>query len=448
MLIAFSILISVAVYIPIVTSDVAHWENVISDYEGRFGEETNGVPTNSDQVCATNYSQEYRHVVYVDPAKRDSITDCDHQHFTTQPSVTCSDFSVALSLHANSTAYVLASGANITHHLKQDTGDSSTFFEGLQKVGFFGNSSDFVARIECHDNAGLAFWNTDQVTMQNVQFSYCGTLRKSTSNDFLKDDFHLVQVNVGLYFYNGSDVTMCYVTVRDGVDALGVLMYDINGRVDVYHSSFENNTISNDYTRPGGGGFGVEFSYCVPGDQGCNLTKNQGTHNADSKYTFYMTSFVGNAARAAGANRLLTSSRIHEGLGRGGGMAVYFKGNASRNDFQIIRCKFKDNQALWGGGLMLEFDDTSLANTVIIDGTIFFNNSCYNKSGIAGGGIRILSLLYFEPGPVFDDSVRGNKVTISGYFLSNKAKSGCSYLVLTCISGKIPTARNNYGQNY
>ena len=55
-----------------------------------------------------------------------------------------------------------------------------------------------------------------------------------------------MEVMVGLYFYHGTNVTMCHVTVRDGDNALGVLMYDIDGTVNVYHSNFINNAVSDD----------------------------------------------------------------------------------------------------------------------------------------------------------------------------------------------------------
>lgn len=153
-----------------IVNTVAQRETLISDYEGRFKEKTNSVPTNSDQVCGADYSHDYEHIVFIDPTKRNS-TDCNPQQFSSQSTMTCSDLNTALYFHADSTAYVLASGANVTHYLKQDTGDSLTFFSGLSNVGFFGHSGTELARIECLDNAGLAFWNTNQVKLQNIYSS-------------------------------------------------------------------------------------------------------------------------------------------------------------------------------------------------------------------------------------------------------------------------------------
>ena len=112
----------------------------------------------------------------------------------------------------------------------------------------------------------------DRIRLQNVVFSSCGALRNTTSFKLVHNNSSVpMEVMVGLYFYNGTDVTMCHVIVQHGPNALGVLMYDTNGTVNVYHSNFINNAVSDDSldtNTTGGGGFNVEFSYCVPGDAG------------------------------------------------------------------------------------------------------------------------------------------------------------------------------------
>lgn len=392
---------------------------------GHFKEETNSVPPNLDQVCDDDYFRHYDHIVYVDPTKTGTKSDCDSQVFAAQPHVTCHDINTALQLHANSTAYVFSSGTNVTHYLKGDTaGDTTSFFSGLSNVGFFGsgNSSE-PARIQCLDNAGLAFWNVDEVRVHNVEFSNCGALRKSTSKDFTKQNY-FTQIKVGLYFYNGSNVTMCRVTVQNGIGALGAVMYDIDGTVNVYSSTFSNNTVSRNFTLPGGGGLVVEFSYCVPGDRECTLARRQTTHNADSSYTFYRCFFANNKARTVGGNRPLLSGAAHDGFGRGGGLAVFFKGDASSNTLWILDCQFLNNQALWGGGLCVDFLDGSRGNSVIINESLFWENSCYSSTGVGGGGIRILSVLMSSSGSNSDDSMEGNKMNISGYFGGNSAVTG------------------------
>ena len=425
--------------------------------------ETEGREVDADKACVVDYLRDYNHTVFVDPTTEDSnnnsssgsVSDCNAECFHEQRSVTCPNINAALQLHDNSTAYVLASGDNIVHYLKQDTGDSATFFRDLVRIGFFGKKSDNTgtttapaARVECLDASGLAFWNSDDIRIHNVHFSSCGALRKSTNLDFTKHDDHpplspaFTQVRTALYFFNGSDVTLCGVTVRNyRAESLGVVMYDIDGTVNVYLSNFTNNTVlsASNFSRPGGGGFYVEFSFCVPGDRECGKTSFQSTHNANSSYTFYRSRFVGNVAKARDVNRLIFSNATHAGFGRGGGLAVFFKGSARGNLVRMLDCTFTENRALWGGALSVGFIDAALGNVVLVEGSEFRENACDLSAGIGGGAIRVLSVVNFEEGDggsgggggggggsmLHASAVEGNRVNITNStFVRNAAQSG------------------------
>ena len=163
--------------------------------------------TKSNDMCDVDYLNDYKHVINIDPTTSGNSS-CNSQLFDRQRHMICPDVNTALKFHADSTAYVFASGANITHYLKQD---SMTFFKSQSKVGFFSSNVSELASIECLDDAGLAFTNVNSVKIHCVVFSYCGALRDTTSQEYIAKA--MVQMKVGLYFYNGSDVTMCHVTV-------------------------------------------------------------------------------------------------------------------------------------------------------------------------------------------------------------------------------------------
>lgn len=224
--------------------------------KNHFTEDMKDMPPNVEEVCHGDYEHKYEHVIYIDSSRRqDSYDDCNPWQFLKQASITCPDMNAALHFHANSVAYVLRSGGNITHYLKQDVSNSVTFFEDLSDVGFFGSNDSEPAHVECLPEAGLAFWNVNNVRIQSVVLSFCGVLRNTTSKNFTNSEhFSLTQTKVGMFFYNGTNVSMCRVTVQHGVNTVGVTMYDTTGRVDVYYSNFENNTISNLRSTPGGGG--------------------------------------------------------------------------------------------------------------------------------------------------------------------------------------------------
>ena len=86
-----------------------------------------------------------------------------------------------------------------------------------------------------------------------------------------------------------------------------------------------------------------------------------------------------------------------------------------------MNCTFQENQALWGGGMFLEFHDHTNNNTAYIDSCQFLNNSCSytQQSGTAGGGMRIGHYIYYN---TFG---RGNNVTIENSdFKFNAALNG------------------------
>ena len=372
----------------------------------------------SNAICDVGDLNDYDHIINIDPTTSDD-SNCNSQLFDGQRHMTCPDVNMALKFHADSTAYVFASGANITHYLKQD---SMTSFKSQSKVGFFSSNVSELASVKCLDNAGLAFTNVNSVKIHRVVFSYCGVCRNTTSKEYTKkDELYLIEVKVGLYFYNGSDVTMCHVTVQHGPDAVGVVMYDVDGTVNVDTSTFYNNTCS-EQSSPGGGGVVIEFSSCVPGNREC---MEQTSHNANANYTFFRTTFKSNSANTLTHHILPINKETHEGFGLGGGMAVFFRGNATGNSIEIQSCEFVGNKASSGGGLFIEFGDTSIGNSVDISSAQFWYNMCpVTEAGIGGGGVRITSILDDDSTKPLSANVKGNRVNISGSFYDNEAEKG------------------------
>ena len=213
---------------------------------------------------------------------------------------------------------------------------------------------------------------------------------------------------------------MCHVAVQHGPDAVGVVMYDVDGTVNVYNSTFHNNTCS-EQSSPGGGGVVIEFSSCIPGNREC---VEQMYHNTNARYTFTNTTFLSNSAKIL-TSHMLPNKKTREGFGIGGGMAVLFRGSATSNSFEIQSCDFIGNETLSGGGLFIEFGDTSIGNSVDISSTLVAWNTCPATAGVGGGGVRVTSILDDDlTKPMFDPSINGNRVNISGMFIENEAQKG------------------------
>ena len=233
---------------------------------------------------------------------------------------------------------------------------------------------------------------------------------------------HLLHIRVALYFYNCTNVTMYNVEVSNSSQAIGVVMYDTDGSVNVTNSTFWNNTV--DDKHPGGGGFAVEFTYCVPGDNTCNNShydSNKHKKNKMAVYNFVNCKFKFNEARGQPSTKfagslILVSNSTHQAIGRGGGLSIYFKGNATDNSVHIADCHFLRNHAVWGGGLLIEMDDNTINNNVIVSGSEFVHNHAFFSKdfGTGGGGLHIAITTYF-----WNDYYKENNFTGSTVLVEN-----------------------------
>ena len=362
-------------------------------------------------------SAQYNHTIYVDPERGSNSTACLDSSSPSQP---CRNLSYAFQFRASSTQYVLQPG---THYLNSTASDVP--FTDLQDIAITGNGS---ARVVCSTtNTGLAFISVENISFGNVTFSKCAALRNSTSKNVSTSpgEFKLLFTNVALYFSQCANVAMDHVHVVDSPGASGVTLYNTIGVNSFHECSFTNNSNTNKPLYPGGGGVYIEFSYCLPGNTSCRYGAEESytDHNAHSTYDFTNCEFSFNEASTVETGSvalfLVPYRQNHVAFGRGGGLSMFFNGNANNNSVQITDCMFSENRAEWGAGVFVEFHDTSGANTVNISGSQcnFTRNIC---TGTAGGGMRVGHYVYDEV-----EGMNGNAISISScQFLQNEANNG------------------------
>ena len=363
------------------------------------------------------YSQ-YSHTIYVDPDRDSNSPACLN---SPSPSLPCRNLSYAFQYRNSSTQYVLQRG---THYLNSTASDAP--FIDLHDIAITGNGSVGTVRVVCFTNAGLAFVSVSSVVFQNVSFFHCSALQNSTSlqNIFNTGTEALSKVQVALYFSNCAHVSMEYVGVENSSNGTGVIMYNTIGINNFTHCSFSNNV----NTAPklvggGGGGVYIEFSYCLPGSTSCeNSTEESLTdHNKDSRYNFSGCIFNNNLATNKDPNGTSTFifpyRQYHEAFGRGGGLSVFFKGNATGNVITVDNSVFNGNQAVWGAGLFVEFQDNATGNAIVVAGTVFQDNAVFPYVDTAGGAVRIAHYVF--------NGVGGNDIRLEACnFTNNSAISG------------------------
>ena len=319
-------------------------------------------------------------------------------------------------------------------------------FTNFNKIGIFGNGSLFptLPKVECQPGTGLTFTNSDNIKLESVHFHKCSASQNSTSWNLSTP--HMLKIQVGLYFYNCTNVSMYQVSVIES-QATGVIMYDVDGRIEVNSSNFTDNTAPVKGKRCsgyGGGGFAIEFTYCHPGDSKCihdhyqyNISSPK--RNKDTSYVFQNCYFHNNFACGQKTINnygawLLSSNDSHQAIGRGGGLCVYLKGDATNNTITISNCVFEHNHAVFGGGLFVEMEDNSNGNIVNVSNSVFLHNHAFiiSEVGTGGGGLFVCACTYSSPwnnNPDVPKSSQGNIYIENCNFTKNHALKGGSVLL-------------------
>ena len=339
--------------------------------------------------------------IYVHPKHGMDTTDCYASNSSTNA---CRTLDWAFANRLSETSYILSPGV---HYLE---GPLATFLD-LSDLSFIGSGS-LINNTIIHctsDLSGLAFHSVIRISFLNLTVYNCSSMQNSTSKNFHQfaenNVYTVYMFPVGVYFFNCANVTFDHVTVDNTPCGTGVVMYDTFGQNSISSSVFTNNVASNKLHNPGGGGFYVEFTYCIPGDENCHNDRSNVvsyfSNNTNSSYVFSDCIFANNEAQNADSGSMNSTYILpyrddHEAFGRGGGLSIFIKGNASKNLFTISDCLFENNTALWGGGLFVEFHDDTFSNRIIVMNSNMTNNFCPFKpdSGTAGGGMRIGHYVY------------------------------------------------------
>ena len=311
------------------------------------------------------------------------------------------------------TRLILSAGNHFIFH-------SPHSFENVTDMIFVGSPST----ITCGEDVGFAFINATNISLFNINFESCSTLRNSTSKLFDgKNSRNISKFNVALYFEGCTSVYMDSVGVNFSPNGTGMALFDTSGNSTFMNCVFSYNIISDDDeistgTDLGGGGGGVllELTYCKPGKY-CNKTDGyiQGSYNE-----FIGCSFLNNVARSYGRGGFIYPKEMnHQSLGRGGGLMVSIKGNNSETTVVIDNCVFGSNEALWGGGLYVGIYDSASGSNVFIRNSIFANNSASILSGGGGGGARLVHYIVENPYSLLnsfhvDNSSFRNNTAING----------------------------------
>lgn len=331
------------------------------------------------------------------------------------------------------------SGANSTQ-IKAAEGNytltKSYRFTNVENFGMVGQgSTPKDVQITCKSNVSLSFVLSENIFFEGIMLQNCGGWQKSAVR--AKKPYSGLD---GVNFKTALDFRYCKNIRFYGVEilsssGLAVNCYDCGGVVNFTNSAFTENTArysnatqrnlsrsiednffgnqSKNYVFSGGGVYLGLDPYGSNTVQVSPSKHDSFQHN--NTYIFQNCRFLGNEAlwrNKSKQNDFVDTPELP--FSRGGGLAIYFRSNASGCLVDVESCAFIRNRADWGGGLMLEMKEESRRNLFAMANTIFDSN----EGRMAGGGIRI-----------------GNFIKGSGRGLNTFSVINCSFVRNKAIWG-------------
>lgn len=328
---------------------------------------------------------------------------------------------------------------NSSNDAFSEGGDLNYQFVVMSDIAIIGvhsneSQSNVPVTVNCSKGSGtgLTFIYANNVTIRGVEMINCGAYHDSTSQNFTllseQNSFAFAKFYVTLYFMFCQDVQLEYVTITNS-SGTGAVFYSTVGTNTIRNANFTHNCPANGY--PGGGGLYIEFSYCTPSINDVDVNCSNGSnvpddYTRDSEYSIESSTFHHNEATLVNPEDhtfILPQLRTHLAFGRGGGISVFFKGNAINNKVTVSGSNLTHNEALWGAGLFVEYQDMSQNNTFLIENSTLDNNRCINssseQSGTGGGGARVGYIFFGQTHSKYN-SIRFNNV----HFTTNRAYFG------------------------
>ncbi|KAJ7363215.1 hypothetical protein OS493_011496 [Desmophyllum pertusum] len=338
------------------------------------------------------------------------------------------DFAISLArrLGANSTQ-ISAEKGNYTLA-------KSYKFTNVESFGLVGQGlHPEDVEITCATNVSLSFVFSDNIFFEGIKLQKCGGWHRSSAG--AKKPYRgLKGVNfkAALDFRYCRNIRLVNVEISSS-PGLGVNCYDCGGLVNFTHSVFSDNTAlySNatfmnespnakrslngvkDYVYSGGG---VYLALDPYGHNTVNVTPSEhDSYQHNNTYIFRNCRFLRNEAvwlNASSERDFVDTPELP--FSRGGGLAIFFRSNASGCTVGIKSCVFTSNRAQWGGGLMVEMRERTGNNIFIMEDTWFDSNNGL----LAGGGARM-----------------GNLIKGDGRRLNTFTVNNCSFVNNTAIWG-------------
>lgn len=219
--------------------------------------------------------------------------------------------------------------------------------------------------IQC-SGGGFQISACQEVKIMNLRLTNCGVTQNAqrgiASSIYVSNSMQITIENVHFMFGRGK----------------GLIMLNSYGNVE--HCLFEgNNNTQAGSNSVFGGGMYVE--------QNNNLddTSNHSLNIIKCNFSSNEISFLSQESKNLGYVRC-NSQTDFKGYNRGGGIAIFLRGNMEGANITIKDVQIQGNKAVWGGGLNVHFCNQAQQNKVLFENVNITENLC---EMFGGGGVDI-----------------------------------------------------------
>ena len=367
------------------------------------------------------YSDQWLHKIYVDNMTGVDDPSCWERGYSTP----CLSLNMALKgaqHYKHSITILLQPGQHQLHN-----NGSDTQLKNISQLAIVGNGSEGEVVIKCQPLAGLAFFQSREIELKNIEMIGCGAIQNSTSKYANRYSLPHLNIQVALFFQSCTDIYLnnSHIIKSNGT---GAAFYNPVGVVYIDSCQLMHNGLSGNKAAmlAKGGGLAIEAN---------DIT-------SQSSYTITNSIFTDNTASSG---QFASVGSGYLGLGRGGGISVVFRGTATNNTVQLNNVRLESNVAQFGAGLFLALYGNTSNNTVSIDDVKVMENKALETShgtllpSTSGGGALI------ELATTGPDYPSDNTINItSSRFVSNAAEIGGGLTVSTVYDSEFFNAGNKF----
>ena len=268
-------------------------------------------------------------------------------------------------------------------------------------VGENGEAGPNKAEISCEMDAGFAFSFSQNITLRGLKLFSCGSWQDSA---VLLPNSNVLKFKTAISFDYCRNVRIQHVEISGSIGQAAILR-EIGGTFEATNCRFENNSAADtdpltvmftdglgevkqqNVSLVSGGGvflslnrynrYRPAFMHVTPAEHENYI---HGNH-----YVFTNCSFLRNELSINPIVPDVFQKTFDRPFTQGGGLAIFFFGDASNSSVLVNNCTFYDNKAPWGGGLQVQFTDNSSRNLFLVQNSLFERNVGYS----AGGGARL-----------------------------------------------------------